>query len=370
MLRQRLFLLFSRIVVLGLRWILYPSIPRVRCSKDEKKQTHLLIGAGERGWELIEYKELYASALEFLGPASVSRLSFSPGSSIFRQLRESLHKFQPSHYYYDARSGSQRPFRGIWEALLVGSMLERFGVVPICALTDFPEKWWRLQTAMVSARRGVVASLMSPSIVGPLYPHPRIIGPMPFSLSMATLRQLKRLKQEGPKTGVAGKALFIGMLYEPRKRTIEAIQKGLKDCGIPMEIIGRNPDGKRISDADYWQYISDARLVVSTASQISERHTDTHEHTHFIYKFIEVTAAGTALAIEPVEDSEHLLTPNVHYLSYTSVDEAVEKICRAWFDPLALGKIAIEGHTKTQKNVESHQFWRQIFKYTGLSLDR
>ncbi len=93
-----------------------------------------------------------------------------------------------------------------------------------------------------------------------------------------------------------------------------------------MEIIGRMPHGSHISDDENWKIISTARLVVSTFAQISGRHTNFNGHNHFIYKFIEVTAAGLALAIEQVEDSEHLLGPDVDYIAYSSVEAAGEKI--------------------------------------------
>ena len=247
------------------------------------------------------------------------------------------------------------------EAIAIGIRLEQARVIPICALTDFPVRRWRLQTAIVSARRGVVTSLMAPSVMGAMYPHKRIIGPVAFPLSVATLRRLETMKKWGPKTDVAGKAVFVGMLYEPRKTTIEAIREGLAARGIPLVLIGRNSDGSRVSDADYWRYLSDARLIVSTSSQISGTHTDFDGHNHFIYKFIEALAAKTALAIEPVEGSEHLLTPDVDFISYTSVDEAVEKISLAWFSPGTLERIADSGYAKAVRALESHYYWREVF---------
>ena len=140
-----------------------------------------------------------------------------------------------------------------------------------------------------------------------------------------------------------------------------------------MVIIGRNPDGSRISDTDYWQYLSDARLIVSTSSQISGSHTDFDGHNHFIYKFIEATAAKTALAIEPVEGSDHLLVPDVDFISYSSVDEAVDKISLAWSSTSALDRIADSGYTKTVRALESHEYWREVLgssKPAGRPSDR
>jgi hypothetical protein len=254
------------------------------------------------------------------------------------------------------------PLRAAWETLVIGFLLERYQVTPICALTDFPVRRWRLQTAAVSARSGVVTSLMSPSVIGELFPHRRIVGPMPFPLSVATLTRLQERKQSNQPNQhrLRDKAVFVGMLYEPRKTTIETIQQGLAKWGIPMEIIGRMPDGSRISDDEYWDTISNARLVISTSSQIVDKDTDFNGHNHFIYKFIEVTAAGTALAIEPVESSEHLLQPDVHYIAYSSVDEAVAKIASTWNAPSSLDALAQRGSEQTKTVIEGAVYWRTV----------
>jgi len=358
------FLWLSRILVAALATLVYPlarlSEPR---TSGARKGPHLMIGAGKKGWELIEYKEILASASEYLGSGSVSRLAFSGERPMLAEFHEALREVRPSHYYFDPRSGSQTPLKAAWETLVVGFLLERYQVTPICALTDFPVKRWRLQAATVSARSGVVTSLMSPSVMGKLFPHERIVGPMPFPLSVATLKRLQQRKRSNKPNNqhrLRDKAVFVGMLYEPRKTTIEAIQQGLADRGIPMEIIGRMPDGSRISDDEYWDIISNARLIVSNSSQIAGKHTDFNGHNHFIYKFIEVTAAGTALAIEPVESSEHLLRPDVHYIAYSSVDEAVAKIASTWDSPSSLDLLARKGLEQTTALIHNAVFWRTV----------
>jgi hypothetical protein len=155
------------------------------------------------------------------------------------------------------------------------------------------------------------------------------------------------------------------MLYEPRKTTIEAIHKGLAERGIPMEIIGRMPDGPRLSDDEYWDIITNARLVISTSSQIAGSHTDFDGHNHFIYKFIEVTAAGTPLAIEPVAASDHLLSPDVHYLSYQSVEEAVVKISSAWPSATFLAELAESGSNKADAIIKSGVYWSTVLPKTS-----
>lgn len=366
--RQRLFLWVSRSIVTILRTTIYPI---ARLTLKRKPSTggprHLIIGAGVRGWELIEYQEIFASASEYLGENNVTRVTFTGERPMLAELRKSVEHVRPTHYYYDPRSGSQKPLQALWEALVIGVMLERHGVTPICALTDFPVRRWRVQVAIVSARTGVVTSLMSPSVIGELFPHNRIVGPVPFPLSLATLTRLqdrKKTKRQ-PRHPLSDKVVSVGMLYEPRKTTIEAIHKGLAERGIPMEIIGRMPDGPRLSDDEYWDIITNARLVISTSSQIAGSHTDFDGHNHFIYKFIEVTAAGTPLAIEPVAASDHLLSPDVHYLSYQSVEEAVVKISSAWPSATFLAELAESGSNKADAIIKSGVYWSTVLPKTS-----
>jgi len=357
------FLGMSRVVVTMLATVVYP-IARLTQPKTPipRKPRRLLIGAGSKGWELIEYQEIFASASEYLGSSNASRLVFSGKKPMLAEFCQALREVQPSHYYFDPRSGSQMPLRAAWEALAIGFLLERYRVTPVCALTDFPVRRWRLQAAMVSARSGVAASLMSPSVVGTIFPHKRIVGPLPFPLSVATLKRLHELKRSNNlhEHRLRDKVVFVGMLYEPRKTTIEAIQTGLAKRGIPMEIIGRKPDGSRIPDNEYWDIILNARLVVCTSSQIADKETDFDGRNHFIYKFIEVTAAGTALAIEPVEGSEHLLQPDVHYIAYCSVEEAVAKIASKWESPSSLDLLAQKGNEQAATIIGDAVFWRTV----------
>lgn len=321
----------------------------------------LLIGAGEKGWDLIEYQELHASASEFLGSSKVARVSFSKNFSMLSQLRKAFDEEAPTHYYFDPRSGSQDWFAAIREALSIAVLMEVRGITPVCALTDFPVRRWRLQTAIVSARRGVVTCLMSPRIVGRFFPHSRIIGPMPFPLSVRTLRALEALRNR-PITGQSDPrpdVVFVGLLYEPRKSTIEAIQRGLSEHGIVMRVIGRTLDGERISTDRYWEILTSAKVVVATSSQISGKHTDIDGHNHLVYKFVEATAAGAALAIEPVSYSEGLLCPDRDYISFTSPDEAVTKISALLSATKELESLATNGHEATRALIESQYFWRR-----------
>ena len=367
---RHLFFFVSRVLVTTLATLVYPLARLTQPGPSAPKESrHLLIGAGRKGWELLEYQEISASASEYLGDRSVSRLVFSNRRPMLAEFHTAVSQVNPSHYYFDPRSGSQRFLRALWEAIIIGVLLERNRVIPICVVADFPERRWRLQAAIVSAGHGVVVTYMPLDIVRAFFPHPRVIGPMPFPLSTGTLGLLQNRQPEvDPKWGhLRDKVVFIGMLYEPRKTMIEGIQRALSQLQIPMEILGRMPDGSRIPNEDYWAIVAAARLVVSTSSHVAGSAPELLGHNHLVYKFIEVTAAGTALAIEPVEQSAHLLLPDVDFIAYSSVEEATEKISSVWSRHGAVETIAKNGAAKTASLIENHYYWRSVFGFLDAS---
>lgn len=358
-LKRGWFFFVSFALVLLLSKLFYPLAAAVGRANDQHRPTQLIIGAGARGWDLIEYQEIFQSASEYCGVGSVSRLSFPKGSSTLKVFHGAIKDLRPSHYFFDPRSGSQNAFKGICEALIIGIVLSHYGVTPICSLTDFPVRTWRLQCAMVSARRGVVTTLMPPRLVSHLFPHRRLIGPMPFPLSKATFDRLSDSRPRN-REGSKKRAVFVGSLYEPRRSVIMALQELLRVDGIELEIVGRAPDGRRVSNDEYWRIIQRANLVISTSSQISGSHTDIEGHNHFIYKFIEATAAGSALAIEPAPGIEKFFTADVDYISYTSAEEGARKIRALWASPSRLEEIGRRGYEKAKVLVETQCFWTTV----------
>lgn len=360
--RRNSFYWLSRVLVILIGSLAYRRPGKRPRHPPRMNQIRLAIAAGPRGWELIEYQELHRSAAEYFGAPHVVKLEVTPGRSITSLLKEFIETERPTHYYFDPRSGSQAPLKGIWESLQIGKILNRAGVTPICALTDFPVRVWRLQCAIVSARHGVVTTLMDPALALDFFPHSRLIGPMPFSLSRATLIELqaRRGGTQGKRSGRTRDVAFIGSLYEPRKTTIDLISSGLGKRGIPVAMLSRNSEGLRFSNEEYWSTLQETRIVLSTSSQISGTHTDFDHSNHLIYRFLEVTAAGSVLAIQPAPGVEQFFTPDVDFISYRTPDEAIEKIAMALSRPGALEEMARCGFEKARGIVESHYFWSTV----------
>jgi hypothetical protein len=321
--------------------------------------TKLCLESGTKGWELIDYKELLWSATEFLGHEQIAKIEIDKSKSYISQVKIAIRLNKPTHYMYDARTGDQRWFQGLIQAFRIAFIYQLNGIVPICILTDLPVRTWRTQCSVVSAKRGVVVTLMSPKDIHPIFPHRRIIGPMTMPFSHKTGSMLKRL-QEVKELNTKPNIVFTGSLYEPRTTTLNEINRGLKKKGLEIEMKGRNLGSTRFSDEEYWLRLVNASIVITTSSQISSPQTDWSHLPHLIYRYIEVPAAGSLLIAPVVPSIERFFKPGEHFVSFDSTDEAVEKIAYYLENTIERERITKQGYTKAHSIINSNLYWASI----------
>lgn len=345
----------SRVLLTFLHWV---SFWRFRCWHG--RPARLCLEAGVRGWDLIEYKEVIASAQEYLGGEHIGKVVIDRSSSYVPQVHAALRQFAPTHYVYDSRTGGDHWLIGLWQAFQIAVLFQWYGVVPICVLTDLPVRKWRAQTAVVSARRGVVVSLMLPRDVQSIFPHSRLIGPQLMAFSRATLAKLRVIDDELQGRFVQPSLVFTGSLYEPRTSILRQVKEGLQDHGIELQLRGRELGSQRFTDDDYWRGLASATMVITTANLCQQAGIDWPWVSHLIYRYLEVPATGSVLVAQPVPGLERYLQPDVHYIAYTSPAEAVEKIAYYWTRPDELRQIALAGRERMRSLVESGIYWLAI----------
>jgi len=346
--------LLSRFVLEFLNvFTFYKFIPK------RKDRVILCLESGIKGWELIDYKELLWSANEYLGHEHVSKVEIDKSENYVTQVKRAIQLYKPTHYVYDARTGDQRWFQGLIQAFRIAFIYQLNGIVPICVLTDLPVRTWRTQCSVVSAKRGVVVTLMSPKDIHPIFPHRRIIGPMTMPFSHKTgsmLKSLNELKELKTKPNI----VFTGSLYEPRTTTLNEINEGLKKKGLEIEMKGRNLGSTRFSDEDYWSRLANASIVITTSSQISSPETDWSHLPHLIYRYIEVPAAGSLLVAPLISSIERFFTPGEHFVSFNSVEDAVNKIAYYLEHTAERERISQQGFIKAHSIIESNLYWISI----------
>lgn len=319
----------------------------------------LCIESGVRGWELIEYKELYNSAIEFFGNDMVKKVEIITNQDYISQVKNAIKIYKPTHYFYDARTGSQNIFRGLIQSIRIAIIFQINGIIPICLLTDCPMRTWRSQCGVVSAKRGLVLTLMSPKDIHSIFPHNRIIGPMTMPFSNKTALMLDSLVSN-KKANTKPSVIFTGSLYEPRTSILEAIKYGLEKHDLELEIKGRILGEKKASDEDYWLRLVNATVVITTSNQISSKDTDFAFLPHLIYRYIEVPASGSLLIAQSVPSIERYFKPNEHFISFDTPEDAVNKISYYMKNIEERDKIAKKGFIKAQSIIKSNLYWVSI----------
>lgn len=334
-----------------------------------RRRTHtsistLCIEAGVRGWESIEFKELYQSAAEYLQPEHVNKLIVKPEQDYVQQVAEILSTHRITHYLYDPRTGSQSLWPGLWQSIRVALLLQKYNVVPIVLLTDLSVRTWRAQGAIVSARRGLVVCFMAPRRVGPIFPHGRLLGPCLMPFSAATRQMLDSLIGQKPHHATP-RALFAGSLYEPRTTTLEVICSGLAERGLVFEIKGREIGTARVSDREYWLRLCHSDIIVTTADQMIQGGTDWTEIPHLVYRYLEVLASGALLVAHDVPSVRRYFTPGVHFVAFDSADNAIKVITHYLendYDRLA---IARKGKERADALISARSFWMLVDSSLG-----
>ncbi len=326
---------------------------------QSKSKSILCIESGVKGWELIEYKELYQSAIEFFGSEAVSKIEIYSSTNYISQIKNAIKNNKPTHYFYDARTGSQNQIKGLIQSIRIAILFQINGIIPVCLLTDCPMRTWRTQCGVVSAKRGIVLTLMSPKDIHTIFPHNRIIGPMTMPFSNKTSLMLESLvKNKNSNSNPS--VIFTGSLYEPRTSILKEIKNGLQKHNLDLEIKGRNLGEKKASDEDYWIRLVDATIVITTANQISSKDTDFTFLPHLIYRYIEVPASGSLLIAQSVPAIERYFRPNEHFISFETTEEAVDKISYYIKNKGERDRIAKNGFIKAQSIIKSNSYWVSI----------
>lgn len=309
-----------------------------------------------KGWESIEFKELYQSACEYLDNERVHKVQIKKDESYLEQFKKVINEIQPTHYLYDPRTGNQNWFFGIWEAFNISFLLNMRGIIPIVLLADLAIRTWRAQSAVVTAKNGTVVAFVSAKEVSPIFPHRRLVAPSLMPFSELTIASLNILFNNKPKN-IERKAIFTGSLYEPRTTILKEIAKKLKHRGYKLEIKGHDMGSKRLPDLEYWSLLSHSLLILTTADQSENSIKDWQWIKHMIYRYLEVMAAGALLVAPEVPGIKRYFVPGKHFVSFESATQASELIEYYLVNEDERIKIAQNGRAQAQALVTARSFW-------------
>lgn len=319
----------------------------------------ILISAGVKGWESIEFKELLQCAIEYLNDEShVIQHKISDQKNYYNELKEILNKKIVTHAIYDPRSGNQNLIQGFIESVRISFLFCRFKVIPIVILTDISHRKQRIKGAIVSSKTGIAISFVSTKIMSPIFPHNRLFGPLVMPFSCKTFNEIDKLGEfEKASESVA---FFIGSLYEPRITLLNKIKHELSHFNMHLEIKGRGPSGERRPDLEYWETIKNAPIIITTSDQIISNELDWAWTPSLVYRYLEALACGTLLLAPSVPSVQRYFVPQIDFISFETSEEAVEKIKYFTKNCDEAKKIAENGKLKAKSLIQSKIFWLQI----------
>lgn len=352
---------FVRWTFIGFDFLLGTATRMFKRTASRPRPTLLALESGRRGWDLIEYKELYQSAVEYLGDAHVIRVSVEDPRRFFKQVRKQLSPHAVTHYFYDPRTGPQTLSRSIIEVIKLSLWLTYRGITPIARLTDVPHRHWRALSVLVTARRGICLTLMCPQMISGLFPrqHGRVYGPFPMPFSAHTYHTISD-RELFPADRVSTEVGFCGSLYEPRTSFLQNLSNALSEDGIQLKVRGRKLGETRMSDQDYWDSLSSFPITITTADQVTGHGMDTIRQPHLIYRYTEALACGSALVASFAPGCWKYFRPGLDFFPYTGAVEAREAIIKLAHDSARRDSIARSGQHRVELLAETSTFWRSI----------
>lgn len=344
--------------ICGVVWLLATIAGRLGAllRTEPSDRPTICIEAGTRGWELIEYREIHQSASEFFGAGAVIKHEVADRKRYISECRTVVRAARPQLYWVDPRSGAQEPFRAVLQSLALGVILAWYGVAPIAWLADGPNRVWRLQAEMVTAKAGTCLVFMHPRLGGIRFAHRRIHGPCIFPLSLATLRRLEAKRSQG-RAETNPVVSFVGSLYEPRRSRLLQLRDLLARRGVNLRLIAPELTGRRLTNDEYWDVLLQSDILVTTADHVESDGQDLVREPHFVFRYTEALAAGVALVAPVVQGTEELIRPGRDYVGLKSLSTAAEEVERLYSDPQRINLVSQHGHRTMAKLVEHQWFW-------------
>jgi hypothetical protein len=353
--------------IIPLFWIywlaLLPSwligLPRLRANR--KRPAVVAIESGKLGWTHVFFEELGWTAEEFFGEGSVTREVIDRDLPYIPQFRANVAADRPTHLVLDVRTPGQRWGLTLRQALSAAWKANCAGIVPIVFMVDAFNRRQRWHSAVLTGFRGVVITYADVDIVGRIFPHRRILGPMFMPISERRLNWLEQQERECVKTGDV--VQFIGSVYPPRSHFLDAAAERLEQRGIRLRI---NSDKTGTSNEDYWLALVEADVVLTTTLQGPDRpFMDWVWTQQAVFRFIETMASGSALVASQVPGIESYFTPGEDFLEFQSVNEGVTQIERLVRDAELRTRVAACGHATAVELIRSKVFWATVNNALG-----
>ncbi|MDI1290213.1 MAG: glycosyltransferase, partial [bacterium] len=260
-------------------------------------------------------------------------------------------------------TGSQTWARALVDTLVMSWRLRRARMTPVVVLTDASLRRHRLQAAVLTAFSGVVVTFMSSQIAGSMFPHRRILGPMPMPVSATRLRWLEELRAQVP-VDATPTVSFIGGAYLPRSVFLDRLASALEGSGVEVAI---HANKYETSNDDYWRVLATSDIIITTTMQGMPRaDMDWIWVQQLVFRFSEALSAGAVLVSSTVVDGDRFFVPGSDFATFISVADAREVLVRLTSDSGERERLRAHGHATAQRLALDHTYWRVIDQALGI----
>lgn len=318
----------------------------------------VLIGAGQGGWEIIEYQELFNSAKEYFGEENIEKISVENLYLHNLAVLLALLRNRYSYYIYSPRTSPQDFVSIIIDSFLIGIQCWFFNVQCICMLSDAPVRKWRYASILSTILNGKIFSLMDKEYTKSLLPSKKTFGPYLLPYSRSTSQYLFNLSRDTPRLN---SVFFSGWAYSDRKRIFNHVSSSLDRLSIPYSFSNRSSNGSRNTNDAYFLELSSYTILFTTSSQIQTKNSSgLDRYPHFIYRYLEALLAGNLMVCHYCKGIERYFIPDTHFLAYNDADEAVSQTINAYRNYNDLRSIAIAGQERALELVSNYVFWSDL----------
>lgn len=356
--------------IIPLFWVYWLAlVPARLLGRKARRQNRsrppvVAIESGIVGWTHVYFEELWGSAADYFGSENLRRQIIDRDLPYWPQFRVNQQRDTPTLVILDVRTPGQTWAKALIESFQVSWFLTRHGVTPIVVLTDAYFRRHRWQSAVLTAFHGGVVTFTSNSIVGRIFPHRRIRGPLFMPISQERISQLREHKRRYIEQRQPDDPLviqFIGSMYPPRDEFLKVVQARLRDQGIELRINGNKSS---TSNDEYWRALVESDIIVTTTLQGPTRNfMDWIWVRQAVFRYAETMAAGTTLVAQCVDGGFPYFTDGHDYLEFEGVDQAVDSVSKLVHDPEFRTQIAAQGHATESSYVGNSQFWSELQEY-------
>jgi len=290
----------------------------------------ICIEAGKKGWDLIEYNELYNYACENFDNQRVFKLLYSSYLYRFVQLFSLRLRHRNFIYIYSLRTDPV--VTGIWPFLrlfILLSFCRLFHLNLRLVLSDSNTHLLRSLALLVQFFRYPLISVLPSEIYRNSNSLLRPRGPYIFPISSQTISSIHNSSYflADPSFCV----LFSGSPHPMRRNLFELLEKELIVNHVTYSYSYRSTSVNflRNSNLNYWNELLSSRFIVTTSHMAGTDNAPVSRriatHTHLLYRFAEAFVAKRPLIVQPPSHI-NFLNPYEHFIPFISITQIVEDI--------------------------------------------